>query len=248
MPILDAIAASLRVLLRGRCALCMGNAWQSGLCAGCAAQLAGRHAARCPRCGIDTHAGAVCAACLKRPPAFDAVAVACDYAWPIDALIARMKYGPDLTLVAPLAALLGDTLAAMPAFAARVPQRILPVPLAPGRLRERGFNQALEIARPLARRFGVALDTRSLRRERDSAPQAALGLEARGRNVRGAFSCAALDGLHVAIVDDVMTSGATLREVAQCARRAGARGVHCWVVARTPADAAARRLTLSAVP
>lgn len=248
MPLFTNIERALRTLLRGHCVLCMGNRAPAGLCTECAAQLAGRRSARCPRCGIDAPGSSDCAACLKRPPAFDAVVVASDYAWPIDALIARMKYGPDLTLVAPLAALLAETLAGAPAVVARTPQRILPVPLAAARLRARGFNQALEIARPLARRFGIALDTRSLRRERDGAPQAALDLRARGRNLRGAFSCAALDGLHVAIVDDVMTSGATLREVAQCARRAGARGIQCWVVARTPAAAPAQRATFSAIP
>lgn len=219
-----------------------------GVCADCAAELEGRRVARCPRCGIETPEGAICAICLRQPPAFHATRVACDYAWPIDALIARMKYAPDLALVAPLAWLLAETLTGAAGSEAGIPQRILPVPLAPARLRERGFNQALEIARPLARRFGIALDYHSLRRERDSAPQAALALRARSLNVRGAFACDAMDGLHVAIVDDVMTSGATLGEVAQCVRRAGAQRIQCWVVARTPTDGFARRARLSATP
>jgi ComF family protein len=115
---------------------------------------------------------------------------------------------------------------------------VLPVPLAPARLRARGFNQALEIARHVARATGTRLEPGLAERSRDTASQAELPHAERARNVRGAFrSMRALEGAVVALVDDVMTTGATLDELAATLKRAGAARVVNWVVARTPAPA-----------
>jgi ComF family protein len=111
---------------------------------------------------------------------------------------------------------------------------IVPMPLAPGRLAERGFNQALEIARPVARRTGIPLLPHACRKVVETAPQAALPWIERAKNVRRAFVCdAGLRGKRIAVVDDVLTTGATLNELARVLRKAGAREISGWVVART---------------
>jgi ComF family protein len=216
-----------RLALPQRCVLCAEPG--AALCEPCRADFPGLLTARCPRCAAESVRGQICGGCLSEPPRFSSVHVICSYGFPIDALIRRLKYGRDLTLVEPLAALLAhrvhDSLTA---------DCIVPMPLAPLRLRERGFNQSHEIARVLARRLGVPIAHRACRRVRDSAPQAGLPLTQRRANIRGAFECQAnLNGARVAVVDDVMTSGATLDEIARVLMKAGAASVEGWIVART---------------
>jgi ComF family protein len=171
----------------------------------------------------------LCGECLSEPPRFSSVRVVGSYGFPIDALIRRLKYGCDLGLVEPLASLLAHRVHGSVAA-----DCIVPMPLAARRLRERGFNQSQEIARVLARRLGVPLAHQHCRRVRDSAPQAGLPLTQRRANIRGAFQCQAdLSGARVAVVDDVMTSGATLDEIARVLLKAGAASVEGWIVART---------------
>ncbi|MCA1978111.1 MAG: ComF family protein, partial [Thiobacillus sp.] len=130
------------------------------------------------------------------------------------------------------APLLADCLANAVAQAPR-PDVLVPMPLHPARIRERGFNHAAEIARGVAHRLGCPLDLQACTRVRDTPPQMALKYEARRRNVRGAFACRAeVGGRHIALVDDVMTTGTSLDELATTLKRAGAREVSCWVVAR----------------
>ena len=163
---------------------------------------------------------------MTAPPAYDRVSAAYAYDFPIDSVIHAYKYGGRLALA--------------PLFAqaiARVTNRdvdvIVPVPLAPARLRERGFNQAHEIARILGRVINVPV-LHACRRVADTAPQAALPWKERARNIRGAFVCDAdLTGRRIALVDDVMTTGATIDELAKKLKRAGAAHVSAWVVART---------------
>jgi ComF family protein len=169
----------------------------------------------------------VCA-CLSDPPAFDGTAAALAYRFPMDALIHAYKYRGDLTVGAALAELLFRILAAEP-----LPDFILPMPLHPARLRERGFNQALEIARSVSRALGVPVLADACERVRDTAPQASLPWKERGKNIRGAFACGlSLEGQRVAIVDDVMTTGHTLDEVAKVLRRRGAASIRAWAVVR----------------
>jgi ComF family protein len=222
----------LRSLLSGGCFLCRGAA-RGVLCAACDAELPRLRRPCCPVCGLETPAGEVCGRCLSRPPAYDATVAALAYAFPADVLVQALKFRGELAL----APVLGELLAARLSPAARV-DAVLPVPLAAARLRARGFNQALEIARAPARAAGSPLEPRLAERVLDTAEQAALAPAERAKNVRGAFRCArALAGASVALVDDVMTTGATLEELAATLKRAGAARVVNWVLARTPAPA-----------
>jgi ComF family protein len=196
--------------------------------------------ARCARCGLRVAVPvAACGACMGEPPAFDACIVACDYAFPWDRLIADFKFNACVELAAPLASRLVH---AVRQRGAELPALVLAVPLAPGRLAERGYNQAWELARRVASALSCRADARLLERPAEGAHQAQLTLAQRRVNLRGAFTVqplrrARLQGRHVALVDDVMTSGATLREAALALRRAGAARVDAWVLARTPAPA-----------
>ncbi len=219
-----------------QCAVCRG--WgRARLCAGCLERHANR-APRCRRCAIELPAGPdVCGRCLLDPPPFERCVAAFDYAPPWDHPIARFKFHAALELGGVFADQIVDALQAPPA-AAR-PELILPVPLAEARLRERGYNQAWELARRLGRRLRVPADATLLLRVRETPHQLALPTEARAGNVRGAFAVeprrrAELAGRHVALVDDVMTTGATVAEAARELRAAGAAQVQVWVLARTP--------------
>lgn len=111
---------------------------------------------------------------------------------------------------------------------------MIPMPMHPTRLKQRGFNQALEIARNLSLKFNIALDYQSCRRIKLTPPQATLPLKERVKNIRGVFSCEKnLQGMHIVLVDDVITSGASLNELAKTLKQAGAAHVECWVIART---------------
>jgi ComF family protein len=218
----------------GSCYLCRGAA-RGVLCAECDADLPRLRGPLCPRCALASPGGETCGRCLARAPAYDATVAALAYEFPADALIQALKFRGELAL----APVLGALLAARLPRGAR-PDYVLPVPLSAARLRARGFNQALEIARTVAAAAGAPLAPRLAERRRDTAAQFELSLAERERNVRGAFGCdAALDGAEVALVDDVMTTGATLDELAGALKRAGAARVVNWVVARTaaPADA-----------
>lgn len=216
----------------GSCFLCRGAAGGL-LCAACDADLPRLAGPRCPRCALASPAGEVCGRCLAQPPAFDATAAALAYEFPADVLVQALKFRGELAL----APLLGSLLARRLAPGTRV-DCVLPVPLSAARLRRRGFNQALEIARPVAAALGARLEPLLAERSRDTAAQTGLPHGERAKNVRGAFRCArALEGAEVALVDDVMTTGATLDELAATLKRAGAARVVNWVVARTPAPA-----------
>jgi ComF family protein len=174
----------------------------------------------------------VCGACLRHPPAFDFTRTAFRYGFPVDRLLHAFKYGGDLTLAETLALPLARCASTAPQ-----PDLLLPMPLHPSRLKERGFNQALEIARPLARWLDLPLAADGCRRIRDTPSQAGMKWKERQRNVRGAFVCELeLKGKSVAIVDDVMTTGATLNEISRVLKARGAAEVSAWVVARTPRD------------
>lgn len=185
---------------------------------------------RCPVCALPSASTAVCGQCQRHPPAFDAVYSAFQYRFPVDGMIRRLKFHAALHL----AQILGESLTTVVRGEAR-PALLLPVPLGDRRLRARGFNQSVEIARVLARRLMVPLSLDACVRLRDTPGQSGLSLAARRGNLKGAFRCdQRLDGIDVAIVDDVMTSGATLDSIARELKRAGARRVVGWVVARTP--------------
>ncbi len=217
----------------GTCVLCDVRIPRAQtFCSGCETTLP-RLARPCPHCAAPiesaTRNALRCGACQKQPPAFSrAFALYC-YAPPIDGLIRALKYHRRLEL----ARVLGEQLAQGLASAARGIDLVVPVPLHRARLHERGYNQSLELARPIAKQLGLPLDFSCLQRTRATASQAGLSPSERRRNVRGAFAATpAVNKLKVAVVDDVMTTGHTAHAVAQCLRKAGAKEVHVWVVAR----------------
>ncbi len=225
------------------CVLC-GQVQSDVVCAGCAGDLLAP-IPRCPRCALPQRTASLCAICRCAPPAFDATIVLGDYAPPREALVLALKFGGVLPLAGWLARELASAWIARPSSpldnAARAPCLVVPIPLAPDRLAERGFNQSWEIARRLAPRVGAAASADLLVRSRSTAPQAALAADLRHPNVAGAFALArdatpgALHGRHVALVDDVMTTGATLAEAAAVLKRCGAARVTALVALRTPA-------------
>ena len=224
-----------RLLWPTRCLVCGeagGEAWD--LCPACAQSLP-RMGRACRRCALPLPASeaadAVCGHCLAAPPPLDAVHAACLYAAPIDRLLPRFKFHEDLAAGRLLAQVMVEACAPLPR-----PEVLVPVPLHRARLRRRGYDQALELARPLGRALGVPLRHDLLRRVRATAPQSERDAAARQRNVRGAFAVAMAGAVprHVALVDDVMTTGATLHAAAKALRRAGVERVDAWVCARVP--------------
>lgn len=218
----------LGLLFGGTCYLCRGPA-SALLCAACDADLPRLAPPRCPRCALESPRGEVCGRCLAEAPHYDATVAALAYEFPADALVHSLKFRGELALAGFLGELLSQRVAS------ETIDYIVPVPLSAERLRSRGYNQSVEIARHL--RPGK-LDLSLCERSRDTPAQLDLPYAERRRNVRGAFRCTrAILGGTVAVVDDVMTTGATLDELAAVLKGAGAARVVNWVVARTiPAD------------
>jgi ComF family protein len=218
-----------RRALPAHCLLCGAGSGAYSVCDGCRRALPWLPAERCPVCAVPSPGGAACGACLAEPPAFCGSCAALAYEFPVDALVQAYKYGAELPLGDALAQLLLDAVGEAP-----LPDALVPMPLHPARLRERGFNQSLELARHLERGLKIPILPRACRRLRDTPPQASLPWKERRDNIRSAFACDAdLAGKRIAIVDDVMTTGHTLNELARALVRAGAGEVRCWVVART---------------
>jgi ComF family protein len=192
---------------------------------------------RCIQCAIALearHAARHCRTCLAGAPDFDATVVIADYGWPLDHLVTGLKFRAQLPLAAWLADRLGDALVAAPG---ELPDLLLPVPLSPARLRSRGYNQAWEIARRLGRQLRISAHANALRRVRDNPAQATLDRAERLANLHGAFEVAdpaCIAGRHIGVVDDVMTTGTTLGEIATQLKRAGAARVTNVVALRTP--------------
>ncbi len=217
------------------CALC--GIWnRDSLCQPCLQRFAPSRP-RCPVCALPTVHGDLCARCLQHPPAFAATATGADYGFPWDRLIGDFKFRQQPERVAALAGLVDAAIAGH----ARLPvaELVLPVPLSPARLAERGYNQAWELARRLAVRRGLPARADWLLRLRDTPHQVGAGRAERLHNLRAAMwvtptGAAGLRGRQVALVDDVLTTGATAQAAAQALHDAGAAGVQLWVVARTP--------------
>jgi len=177
-----------------------------------------------------------CGACLRSPPVFERAVAAVDYAFPWDRLIIDLKFHGQVELAQPLAELL--VAAVRGEGAADTVDVVLPVPLAPRRLAERGFNQAWEIARRVAKALDLPAEPARLRRPLDSAHQADLPRAQRAVNLRNAFLVepadrAALRAKRIALVDDVLTTGATARSACASLLHAGAAAVQVWTIART---------------
>ena len=214
-------------MLAQPCLLC-GTASRNGIfCAACEAALPYLTAPHCPVCAVPTAAGDVCGRCLKDAPNFQRTVACFAYTFPLDKLVQALKYGEQLVLVNSLADKLAQQVDARPDF-------LVPMPLHPARLRERGFNQSLELAHRVGYKLSIPVLSDACQRVRDTPPQTALSWKERGKNMRRAFACTQdLSGKSVAVVDDVMTSGASLNELALTLRRAGTVEVSAWVIART---------------
>lgn len=219
----------MRLLPAQPCLLC-GAASHAGLCCEtCDAELPRLTEAHCPICALPTLAASVCGECLKLAPPFDHTVSAFSYNFPMDKLIQALKFHDRLVLVDYLA----DSIVVR---ANTKPDWLLALPLHPARLRERGFNQSLLLARRISRRLGIPLLLDACERVRNTPPQSALPWKERGKNMRRAFICkpdADIRGKHIAIVDDVMTTGASIGELARALKQSGACEVSAWVVART---------------
>lgn len=220
--------------LPSQCAICHG--WPSQrICDACAARFAGP-TPRCLRCALRVPAGvSVCGACLLTPPLFDACTAAVDYAYPWSATLGEFKFRGDAGWATALADLMRAASGAQPALDAA--DRVLPVPLSTARMRERGFNQAALLARQLA---PEKVDTATLLRVLSTEAQSGLPRAQRLRNLRGAFAlepsrAAALRGRAVLLIDDVMTTGATLHAATEALHEAGVARVGALVLARTQA-------------
>ncbi|HWP95178.1 MAG TPA: ComF family protein [Gammaproteobacteria bacterium] len=225
----DWFAACRALLYPPHCLVCGATADERALCAACAAELPWNETA-CARCARPLPvAAALCGPCLRRPPSFDAAWAALRYDFPLDRLLAALKFHGRLAHARILGGWLAERLALRRAVR---PDALVPVPLHPARLRERGYNQALELARSVARRLDLVLAPDLCRRVRATDEQARLPAVARRRNVRGAFAVTAPPPRHVALLDDVMTTGSTVEELARVLRRAGAARIEVWCVAR----------------
>jgi ComF family protein len=214
-------------LLEQDCLLCGATSGSTPLCAACADDLPRLPALHCPQCALPTPHGERCGRCLAKPPHYDATFATFIYDFPLNKLVQSFKYAHRLSI----GAWLGQQLLA----SARQcnADLIMPLPLHPRRLAERGFNQSLELARPISAETGWPIDYQSCSRIRHTPAQAELPWRERTKNIRGAFHCNTdLAGRNIAIVDDVMTTGASLNECARTLKLHGAAQVSLLVVAR----------------
>lgn len=219
----------------GSCAICRG--WGSArLCGACLGRFAVPRP-RCARCAIELPgAAALCGDCLRRPPPFERAVAAVDYTPPWRELVTHFKFHDGLDLAAGFADLIVQ---AVRQTAPPRPALLLPAPLAAARLRERGYNQAWELARRVGAALGLRREAALLLRVRDTPHQLDLPLARRAENVRDAFAVephrrSELAGLDVALLDDVLTTGETAAAMARALLQAGAASVQVWVLARTP--------------
>ena len=198
-------------------------------CAACDAALPYFNTPHCPVCAQPTPGGEICGHCVNQAPYFTRTTAVFGYSFPLDKLIQNMKYGERLSLAHAFANKLAQRI-----DTGNLPEYVIAMPLHPAKLRERGFNQSLLIAGTVARKLGLKLLVGVCRRVRDTPPQSALPWNARKKNVRGAFRCDVdLSGRHIALVDDVLTTGASLNALAEAARKRGAAEISAWVIART---------------
>lgn len=221
------IDRGIGLLLEQDCLLCAATSADCVLCGACAADLPRLTEPCCPRCALPTPLGETCGRCLSRPPHFDGTLAAYRYDFPLDKLVQSFKYGHRLAL----GTYFGQQLAELSANT--IADVIVPMPLHHERLRERGFNQALELARPVSAALNLPIDMKSCARTRNTPAQADLAWRDRVKNIRGAFHCSSdYTGKRVILVDDVMTSGASLDECARTLKLHGAAEITLLVVAR----------------
>ncbi|MDR2745533.1 MAG: ComF family protein [Desulfovibrio sp.] len=227
-------------LAQTRCTYCLapftpetGANTMAPLCPACAGLFAPSGAPRCLRCALplDTET-TLCGECLSNPPPWEGIAAYGLYQGELRNALLRLKFDGEIAIASLLGACLFKIASALP-----LPDALVAVPQHPVHLRRRGFNQAHEIAKALHRRAGIPLRADLLRRTAAHIPQTGLSAAARRRNTRQMFEAAPqVRDLALWLVDDVMTTGVTLRAAARALRGGGAREILVLIVARTPLD------------
>ncbi|HEC13016.1 MAG TPA: ComF family protein [Acidiferrobacteraceae bacterium] len=221
-------------LFPSRCLACGAPCGHEDWCVPCRDRLPWITDNRCPRCAAHHTGHGLCGQCQTHLPAFTICVPALAYHPPVNQYIKALKYCGQLLYGRLCGELLAEAIQThFDRASATRPECLIPVPLHPYRLCRRGFNQALEIAKPVARRFGLPIDYRCLKRIRATRAQAHLALKERAGNVKGAFLVHQQPSYkRVALIDDVMTTGHTANEIARCLNRAGVEEIEVWVVAR----------------
>lgn len=222
-----------RWIVPSACLICAGDAEPGTVCAGCRASLPWNHVA-CPVCALPLRSAVahICAHCAAEPPHFDAALAAFRYEAPITQAIFGLKYHAQFRQSRWLGTEMARLAAERPSV---LPDLLIPVPLHVSRLRQRGYNQALELARGITRHLAIEIDWRTATRLRATADQIGKRAAERRKEVRKAFCVgSAVAGRHIALIDDVMTTGSTVDELARAAREAGALRVEVWIAARVP--------------
>lgn len=214
------------------CVACLAPTTGIALCRGCQSDLP-VNPAGCLRCALPGHFGehGICGTCRRQPPPFERVETPWAYRFPVSVLISRFKYQGQRPEGKPLAQLFADRRAHS---GGTPPQALIPVPMAPAREKQRGFNQAEDIAIWMGWRLGIPVHRTSLLRRNQTAAQSGLSRRERLINLNGAYQVSGPVPKHVALVDDVMTTGATVRAASKRLREHGAETIEVWVLARTP--------------
>ena len=213
------------------CVVCgaVDGALSDQLCQACFGDMPSHPPGCCQGCGGVLDDAAVCRRCFVSPPAFDGCSAGCVYAYPVDRMVKKLKYQARLDLVRPLCRPLIDRIGLE---GAALPDCLVPTPLHGARLRSRGFNQAAEIACVLAQELSLPIDERLVGRHKNTVQQYSLSPELRSKNVKDAFILMKSTGYRrFAVVDDVLTSGATAHELALVLKRNGAEHVQVWCAA-----------------
>lgn len=228
-------------LLASTCVLCGARGQQDmAICLPCKVALPWLGTG-CNRCALpllslpEISSGQLCAACLIMPPPYTKTIALCRYEQPVDRLIMGLKFNQKLVYARLLGELMAEHLLQNGYQVAEDrPECLIPVPLHPQRLRERGFNQVIELARPIANKLRLPIDRQSCQRVRSTEAQSALPAVQRQHNVKGAFAIVeGFNAKHVAVLDDVMTTGHTMAELCQELQKAGVERIDVWCCART---------------
>jgi len=221
----------------GQCVACLEPHAHVGLCTPCLQDLPA-NLSHCRCCALPiAYAGneLICGQCLKDPPPFSRIVAPWRYRFPVDGMVQRYKYNGQRAYARPLIHDLGTHLTSMlEAHPERTPDLLLASPMHPARRRKRGFNQAADIAEQISRQSGIPWSADFVVRKRRTRPQRGLNREERLANLRGIYQVTRLPPASIAIVDDVVTTGATARSLTEALLEAGAREIQIWALARTP--------------
>lgn len=240
-------------LLPEVCVTCLSALASDGLCQGCRSDLPDNECA-CHRCGLPLSLAVprpdlVCGECLKHPPPFDRAFIPWRYQFPVDRMISRYKYHGQRHYARPLLAdMTSQVRKLLSEQPERRPQLLVAAPMHPKRQRSRGFNQAADIAEAISTGAGIPWTDTLLTRTRAIRPQSGLNRRQRLSNLRELFDISGPVPRHVALVDDVVTTGATAATLAKLLRRQGARTIEIWALARTPAPGSPSGQSFSHMP